>query len=174
MSSEYDREYWKRDYHPLWKPHMEKVKALKERLKSEFGDAITIDTGLGANSNEWLKMPPAEKAGPDLTLYHEYKVLCRVEVSGSEKVNVPPQNIWIRPDKYEVAKNKSEKYWFWMVYPNATWILDAEAIEPHKDNVITVAPYGKPEKYIEIPPSAAYPADALFEWISAEIERRNA
>lgn len=173
MSSKYDREYWKPDYQPLWKSHMEKVNALKELLSDKFGAALTIDTGLGANTNEWLKMPPPEKAGPDLTLYHEYKVLCHVEVSGSEKAKVPPQDIWVRPDKYEVAKSKSEKYWFWMVYPNATWVLDAEAIEPHKDNVITVAPYGKREKYIEIPFSAAYPVDALFEWISTELGRRN-
>lgn len=150
---------------------MEKVKSLNEKLEKEIPN-LGIRFGLGADTDKWLKFPPDEKGEPDFTIFYEYEKICYIEVSGSDKVKMkPPQDIWIRPDKYDHALSKDEETWFYMVYPNEVFVLNRKTIEPYKDNITTAYikknKHGRPipEKYIAIPCVKAYPEETLFEWI---------
>ncbi len=175
VSFQPDPEWFKGPYAHLWESHAEKVKALYDELVERFPDlADSIRVGLGADSSELIKIPPHQKDEPDLDVYYEYKLLCYIEVSGSEKVSVPPSDIWIRPGKITLGIEKEklgEPYWFYMVYPNNIWVLRATDAEPYLKNTLEVSPYGKREVYSEIPRTAAQPKGALFEWIEEQISK---
>lgn len=174
----YDLDFWKKlAYSKGWKPHMEKVEKLHDQLERGFPE-LGFKFGHGAKTDKWLRVPPDEKFGPDLTLFHEYKMLCYIEVSGSPKISIGPSNpdIWVLLGKHKFAKTKKKKYWFWMVYKNGTWLLDEELVERYEDNVQTKYikrnKWGRRvgEEYICIPYTKAYPTDRLFDWIKEQIE----
>lgn len=171
-----DPEFWKKiSYSTLWKRHWEKVEALREKLIKRFPQLEkSMKFGLGAITDEWLKIPPEEKGEPDITIYHEYKLVCYIEVSGSDKVKMP-KPIWIRPDKLEHAKSKEEETWFYMEYPNEIRVLTKETVEQYEDNIkivyIRKNKRGRrvPEKYIEIPYHESCVEEKMFEWIEEQI-----
>lgn len=180
MPFEPNPEFWKEvSYKKLWEKHMKEVNKLEDKLISKFPELKgCIKFGLGAKTKDWIKIPPDEKGEPDFTIFWNYKELCHIEVSGSDKVVMkPPENIWIRPDKFQNASNKKEKYWFYMVYKNGVFILDLEVIKPFKDRII-VAYIKKdpktgrrvPERYIAIPCANAFPESAMFDWIEKKIK----
>lgn len=173
VSFQPDPEWFKGPYAHLWKPHAEKVKALYDELVECFPDlANSIRVGLGADSNELIKIPPHQRDEPDLDVYHKYKLLCRIEISGSDKVRAPPSDIWIRPGKITLGVEKEkqgEPYWFYMVYPNNVCVIRATEAEPYKTNTVTVSPYGKREVYSQIPHSVTQPKEVLFKWIKGQI-----
>ena len=162
-----DPEFWKKiSYKTLWKRHWDKVKALREKLIQKFPQLEnSMKFGLGADTDKWLKIPPDRKGEPDIYVYHNYKPLCHIEVSGSDKVEMP-NNIWIRPDKLEAAKSEDVETWFYMVYPNEIRVVKKEAVEKYKDNIIRPRiKRGVPEKYITIPYEESLPEKAMFQWI---------
>lgn len=171
-----DPEYWKKiTYSTIWAKHKKQVLELKTKLEDNFPELKNaIKFGLGADSDEWLKIPPDEKAEGDLHLHKNYKKFCIIEVSGSDKIEVKDgDDIWIRPDKFEIAKQKSEEgiyYFFYMVYPNAVYVLTPEDVEPYKNDVFLHKPKGKPEKYIHIPCKKVRPADEMFSKIKQELD----
>ena len=173
VSFQPDPEWFKRPYSPLWKQHAGKVKALYDELIERFPNLEkSIHIGLGADSSELIKIPPHQKDEPDLDVYHKYKLLCHIEISGSEKVRVPPSDIWIRPGKITLGVEKEkqgEPYWFWMFYPKNICVLRATEAEPYLTNTITFSPYGKREVYSKIPHTASQSKDNLFKWIENQV-----
>jgi len=176
LVSGYDPEFFiKLQYSKGWGPHSENVRHLIDELKKRFPDrsVLGIKVGHGALTEEKLgyKPPKGEKFGPDLILFHKYECLCYIEVSGSTKIEINPYNpyIWVLLGKYNYAKKKTEKYWFWMVYPNGIWLLDKELVKRYEDNVQIHYPKGVPEKYIDVPYTEASSKDRLFEWIEEQI-----
>jgi hypothetical protein len=181
MPFEPDPEFWKNlTYSTAWKPHVEKVNRLESKIlkrfpKDKFSE-LGIKFGFGAKSTEWLKVPPDQKGEPDVELFYNYKKICYIEVTGSPKVDVPPKPIWIRPDKFDVAKKADRDTWFYTEYRNNTWVLNRDAVEPYKDNIVrplikTDPNTGKkiPEKYIEIPYEKAFKEDVMLNWIEKQI-----
>lgn len=171
-------EFWKElSYSTLWKRHWEKVEALRNKLIERFPQLEkSLKFGLGAITDEWLKIPPDEKGEPDFYIYHEYKLVCFVEVSGSDKVKMPDV-IWVRPDKMGHAQEKKEETWFYMVYPNEIRVLTKEVVKSHESNIITAYikwskdGRGKvPEKYIAVPYEESSGEDKMFEWIGKQIQ----
>ncbi len=170
-----DPEWFKGPYAHLWKQHAEKVKALVDELVSRFPSIKdSIRVGLGADSDRLVKVPPHQRDEPDLEIFHEYNLLCHIEVSGSDRVSVPPSDIWIRPGKIDLATEKEgqgQPCWFYMVYRNnAVWVIRPSDTQPYRDRIKHVAPYGKRETYVEIPYAAAHPKDYMFDWIEERIE----
>lgn len=167
-----DPEWFKGPYAPLWKQHKAKVDALREELIKRFPSLKeSIRVGLGADSEELIKIPPYQKDEPDLDIYHQYKLLCHIEVSGSDKVRVPPSDVWIRPGKITLGaerERKGEPYWFYMVYPNNIVVLRASDAEAFISDRVNVSPYGKREVYCEIPCTATDPKETLFKWIKEQ------
>lgn len=163
-------------YSKGWGPHSGNVKNLYQDLRKKFPDPsiLGIKIGHGAMTEDKLgyKPPKGEKFGPDLILFRKYECLCYIEVSGSTKIRIDPINpdIWILLGKYNYAKQKNEKYWFWMVYPNGIWLLDKELVEGYENNVNIHEPKGVPEKYIDVPYTKAYEKDKLFKWIEEQIK----
>lgn len=178
-----DPEYWKKlTYSKLWAKHKTEVQKLKDKIIGKFPELEKcIKMGLGAESDEWLKIPPDEKGEPDFEVFWEYKNLFYVEVSGSDKITMDTsKDIWIRPDKFKEASSKKSKYWFYMVYKNnGIFVLDTETVEKFKDNIIIARikpdpqnPEKKvPERYIAIPCSNAVSEDAMFNWIQNQIRK---
>jgi hypothetical protein len=178
--TEPDPDFWKGPYAKIWKKHVDNVKALKKELESRFPDIDKrIKYGLGALTDELLKIPPDERGEPDFTIYKEshgkYEPFCSIEVSGSDRVRMP-NVIWIRPDKLESAMKKKQTTWFYMVYPNEIRLVSRETLKKHEKDVHTH--YLKknpetgepiPEDYIHIPYKESYPADYLLGWIDGEL-----
>ena len=105
-------EYFKGPYAAQWRRHAENVKALHDELVRRFPVLEhSIWVGLGAESAELVQVPPHERGEPDLVPYHDYKLLCHIEVSGSasRNVRIPPEPIYIRPDKLDLAAKKEKE-----------------------------------------------------------------
>ena len=172
-----DPEFWKKlSYSTLWKRHWEKVETLKDEIIKRFPEfEKSMKFGLGAITDKWLKIPPDEKGEPDIYIYHEYKLVCFIEVFGSDKVKMP-NLIWIRPDKLRHAKAKIEETWFYMVYPNEIRVLTKETVERYESNIVTAyIKWNKdgrkvPEKYIAVPYEESCAEKEMFGWIGKQIE----
>ena len=170
-----DPEYFKGPYANQWKRHAENVIALRKELTTQFPVLQRpIRAGLGAESSELIQIPPHQKGEPDLEVYYNYRLLCHLEVSGSasRNVRIPPQPIYIRPDKLDLAQAKEdagEPYFLWMVYWNVTWLIRATDAMPYRSEVVGQNWYGVNEQYCQIPASVAQSRDYLFEWIKGEM-----
>ena len=80
-----DPEWFKGPYAYLWKPHAEKVKALRDDIVKRFPELEdSIRVGLGAESADLVKIPPYQKDDPDLDLFYSYRLLYHIEVSGRD------------------------------------------------------------------------------------------
>jgi len=175
-----DPEFWKKlSYSTLWKRHWEKVEALREKLIKKFPQLENaMRFGLGSITDKWLKIPPEEKGEPDIMIYHEYKLLCNIEVSGSDRVKMP-NNIWIRPDKLTHAKGRKEETWFYMEYPNEIRVLTKEIVEQYENNIVTprikwdkVRRTKVLEKYISVLYQDSLDKQRMFEWIAEQKGQR--
>jgi len=173
-----DPEFWKKStYSTLWRKHRNNVQELNFTLLQRFPELNgCIKEGLGAKTDEWLKIPPDEKNEPDLILHKDYKPFSCIEISGSDKVDMP-NNIWIRPAKIDEAVKKGILYFFYMVYKNEKRIVDIETAKKYRKNVkivhikknpTTGVPI--PEKYCEIPYEASKPIEELFDFIKEKLE----
>ena len=164
-------EYFKGPYASQWRRAAANVKALHDELVRRFPAlAHSIRAGLGAESAELIQVPPHQKGEPDLEVFHNYKLLCHIEVSGSasRNVHIPPQPILIRPDKLHLAAEKEaagEPYFFWMVYWNVTWLVRAPDALPYRLSIVNKNWYDRNERYCEIPYTVAHPHGYLFDWI---------
>lgn len=154
-----DPNYWKYDYSAGWAGHKKNVQALASKLMTRFPQ-ISLSYGYGATSDEFIDGSQPKRDEPDIYINNASEQVCTVEVSGSDKVRVPPNAIWVRLGKYEYAKKKlPAKSWFFMVYPltSSIFLLDVADIQPYENKVLTkklsTTGYQKPEKYIEIPHS---------------------
>ena len=170
-----DPEYYKRLYGGQWKRHADNVNSLRDDLIQRLPVLQhSIRTGLGADSPELVQVPPHEKDEADLEVFYNYELLCHIEVSGSasRNVRVPPEPIYIRVGKLELAKEKEdagEPYFFWMVYHDATWVVRSTDAWPHRGNAVTKNWYGANERYFEIPASLGQSPDGLFDWIAERV-----
>lgn len=169
-----ESEFFKGPYASLWRRHAQKTKALCAELVDLFPPLEGgIRIGLGADTDKWIKVPPHEKNEADIEVFADYKLVCHIEVTGSDKVRVPPADIWIRPGKIDLAverEDEGQPYWFYLVYPNKIWTLQASDAAPYRNKVKHVSPYGKPERYVVIPSTAAKPKKALFDWIAGRLK----
>jgi hypothetical protein len=153
------------------------VAALRDKLIERFPQLENaMRFGFGALTDKRLKIPPDEKGEPDFKLFQEYLPVCCIEVSGSDKLNMP-KPIWIRPDKLVRALNDKQETWFYMVYPNQIRVLTRETVQLYEKSVITVLikvdkKTGKkvPERYIEIPYEDSSEEEKMFGWISEQIK----
>ena len=170
-----DPEYFKGPYASQWRRHADNVKTLHVELVRRFPVLQrSINVGLGAESAELIQIPPHERGEPDLVVYHNYNLLCHIEVSGSasRNVRIPPQPIYIRPDKLDLAQakeNAGEPYFFWMVYWDSTWLVRSLDAQPYRNNLVNRNWYGVNEQYSQIPAAAAEPSGNLFEWVKDRI-----
>ena len=179
MAFQPDPEWFKGPYAHQWRRHADNVKGLHDELVRRFpilGPSIRV--GLGAESAELVQVPPHERGEPDLEVFYNYELLCRIEVSGSgsRNVQIPPQPIYIRPDKLDLARQKEdagEAYFFWMVYWDRTWLVRASDAMPHRQDVVKRNWYRVHESYCEIPFTVAKPDSELFDWIEAEMQERD-
>jgi hypothetical protein len=157
-------------YEPLWKQHSEKVKVLAGSITSRYPilkDGVVF--GFGAATDKYLDSKPREKNEPDINLRYNGKLLCSIEVSGTDKVAVPPGDIWLRPGKIGLSINKEVEgfpYWFWMKYKNKVYVLRAGELKGVKLTVEMMKLYKNvPERYARIPLLYAHPESYLFEWM---------
>ena len=175
MVYEPNPEWFKGPYASQWKRHADNVKALHDELVRRFPVLEhSIRAGLGAESADLVQIPPHEKGEPDLEIFHRYKLFCHIEVSGSasRNVHIPPQPIYIRPDKLDLAAKKEaadEPYFFWMVYWDVKWLVRTPDALPHRQTLVAKNWYGVDEVYCEIPYTAAKPSESLFEWVQGRL-----
>jgi len=97
-----DTEYWKKKYAGKWeegKARGEKIISLVEE------DGIKIEShGFLAESTEYSKESPNEKGIPDYKVKDTNVLL---ETTGTKHAR-PPNDVWIRDDKFEYAENHPE------------------------------------------------------------------
>ncbi len=95
VSFQPDPEWFKKGpYAKEWKSHKEKVERLQDKLVKRFPVLKgAIKTGLGALSDELLKIPPDQKDEPDLPLPYKYKVFVTL------KCQAPIAHVFVSPLK---------------------------------------------------------------------------
>jgi len=166
------KNYWRVKYGEReWEEGMKRESYVRDLLRKKFPQLSVEFTGFGAGKEKWIKLAPHEKGEPDITVSLNDKVILFVEVTGSYIVQREPNDIWIRPDKFNRAlRVRSEaETWFFVVYTERDFVLDIEAIMPFKDNVRVRYPKGVPERYIHVPWGNAYPKEKLFKRIAEEL-----
>jgi len=171
-----DKEYWRDIYEGEFQAGRDRQEYVLEVFskrfpKKSFPDLKIKETGFGAKTAKRIKLREHERGEPDKTVYYKGKAVCYIEVSGSDIQMTPDKEIWIRPDKFDHAKQKDEEVWFYMVYKNGDFLLDREAIEPYQDQVKTVYLKGPdiPERYISIPSTKAHSRKTFFDWLEEQI-----
>lgn len=196
-----DKEYWRDIYEGEFQAGKDRQEYVLEVFskrfpKEKFPNLEIKETGFGAETAERIELREHERGEPDKTVCYKGKVICYIEVTGSDIKMRPDDYIWIRPDKFKHAKHTEEKTWFYTVYKNGDFILDVPTITPFENDVRTRYPKRKcmdcgnifrsaykcpscgsrnivriPERYIHIPSPKAYPRSELFEWIEKEIRK---
>jgi len=159
-------DYYKLSYQPEWDRHSLNTQALIDEIKRKFPQ-VSLKKGLGADSAEWIDIPPGTKNEPDIEVWIQRKHSLSIEVSGSAKVSVPPKDIHILRKKLAVAEKSVHQgidYLFYMVYPNNTFTLTVPIVAAHRRDIV---PGGRlpGEKYIPIPPEQALPREEVFNHI---------
>ena len=96
------------------------------------------------------------------------RLFVSIEVSGTDSpnVSVPPEPIFIRPGKLTEAESHEVPYFFYLVYPNAVYVVDLPLAQAHRRNTVPQKIRGRVETYIAIPYSRAYPGSKLFDFIA--------
>lgn len=156
-----------------WKKHKGDVEEAKRQTLSRFPQLKgRIKHGLGALSAERIEFKPEEKHESDLMIHKDYKRVCDIEVTGSDKIIPGPTvSLWILDGKYNHAKSSGVETWFWMHYPRAgkIYILSLRTVSKYENNKKTVyikkdpkTGRGIPETYIEIPFDKAVTVDDFF------------
>jgi len=157
-------------YKSEWPKHAQNVNSLIEEIKKRFPQ-VSLRTGLGAESDERIDIPPAKKNEPDIEVWLTRRHLISIEVTGSDKVLVPPGDIWILAKKLTVGKEsiiQGIDYLFYLVYPNNSFTLTVDIVNEYRRSV---GPGGRlpGEKYIKIPAGRALPREEVFNYIRAKI-----
>lgn len=157
-------DYFKPSYQREWKRHSQNVKGLAEEIRVRFPQ-VSLTTGLGATSPEWLDIPPGKKNEPDIQVWLLRKHVLSIEVTGSDKALVPPEDIFILTKKLPLAEKSLQQgidYLFYTVYPNNTFTLTVPIVRAHRRNI---GPGGRlpGERYIKIPPERALPRETVFK-----------
>lgn len=198
-----DKEHWRDIYESEFQAGRNRQEYVLEVFskwfpKEKFPNLKIKETGFGAETAERIELREHERGEPDKTVYYKGKVICYIEVSGSDIEMRPNDYIWIRPDKFKHAKQVKEETWFYNVYTNGDFILDVNTITPFENDVRTRYPKRKclecgaifrptnkcpkcssfnitriPEDYIHIPSQKAYPRNRLFEWIRNKLSKAN-
>lgn len=150
-------DYWKESYgEEDWRRHSQNVNTLLKDLRLRFPQ-VTWTTGLGAQTAERLDIPPDRKGEPDIKGWWMRKHFVSIEVSGtgSPKVEVPPDDIYIRPDKIAEAQSTRVPFFFYMVYQKSTIAVPLATAVKFKASQIRRQIRGKTEVYSSIPASHA-------------------
>ena len=171
-----DKEYWRDIYEGEFQAGRDRqeyvLSAFGKRFpKESFPDLKIKETGFGAETAQRIELREHERGEPDKTIFYKGKVVCYLEVSGSDIKMTPNKDIWIRPDKFAHAKRKNQETWFYMVYRNGDFLLNKGDIEPYEDQVKTVYLKGPdiPERYILVPSTRAHPREIFFDWLEKQI-----
>lgn len=77
-------DYYKLSYQHEWERHHQNVKALAVEIKERFPQ-VSLSPGLGADSAEWIDIPPGKKNEPDIEVWLLRKHVLSIEVTGSGK-----------------------------------------------------------------------------------------
>jgi len=102
--------FWKEKYKEKWEEEKTRIIAVIEKLKRYFSDPkLKFEIfGFGTNTNQIIKNHPVEKGIPDIIIIYEkngfnYGIVL-LEITGTQRME-KTDDIWIRPDKFEFAKN---------------------------------------------------------------------
>ena len=171
-----NKEYWRNIYEGEFQAGRDRqeyvLNVLSKRFpEKKFPDLEIKETGFGAETAKRIKLRKHERGEPDKTVYYKGEVICYMEVSGADIEMAPDKDIWIRPDKFDHAKQKEEETWFYMVYKSGDFLLNREVIEPYTDQVKTVYLKGPdiPERYISIPSIKAHSREKFFDWLEKQV-----
>lgn len=159
-------DYYKNPYQGEWERHSQNVKSLAKEIEVRFPQ-VSLTTGLGATSAERLDIPPRNKNEPDIEVWLLRKHVLSIEVTGSNKVRVPPENIHILRKKLPVAEKSLQQgidYLFYTVYPNNTFTLTVPIVYYYRLNIVSSGRV-LGEYYIKIPPTQALSRKEVFRRI---------
>lgn len=162
-------DYWKSSYGERhWGKHAGNVHTLVAELGERFPQATWEVGGLGAATGSRLDIPPHRKGEPDIRGWWMRKHFVSIEVSGTDspRVSVPPDPIFIRPGKVIEAESQGVPYFFYLVYANATYVVDLRLAQAYRRETIPMNIRGRVETYITIPYQNAYAGSEIFTFMA--------
>lgn len=164
-------DFFKNPYRSEWKRHRDNVNKLLDEIKLRY-PIVSFKMGLGATTGDWVDIPPERKNEADIEVWWRVHIIS-IEVTGSAKVKVPPESIWILAKKLPVAMgeiNLGRDYIFYASYSSGDFVIPAQLVYKHNRDIKILSKAGS-ERYIEIPPSEALPGKELFTIIGDKLWR---
>jgi len=161
-------DYYKEPYQDRWEAHSRNVNSLAKEIKVRF-PKVSVTTGLGATSSERLDIPPDNKNEPDIEVWLLHRHVLSIEVTGSDKVSVPPKPIYVLAKKLLQAEKSLQQgidYLFYVIYPNNSFTLTVPIVGYYRRNIV-LGGRVQGERYIKIPPEQALPGEEVFRRIQS-------
>lgn len=124
---------------------------------------LGVEYGHGADERGVIPMSNHTPNEPDLFIKLFGVIIGAVEVSGSDKARVPPNDMLVRLGKLEHAMASDYQTWFLMVYPRRTVVLTSSDAFYCRNNTTKIE--GDRDLYVRVPYSMARPVGELFDWL---------
>ncbi len=168
--------YWKNEYRHTWEEERERIRRVEEKIREHVPDLVFERFGFGTDTSEMIRRHPREKGIPDIAIVYKKNgftyILTLLEVTGTAKSIREEDGLWIRPDKFEFARNHPHLDIYIAHYVNTLDLLrfiPASAPEslpqPEEKSV-----GGRTELYIELPPS--HPLITSLEEFAEHLRRK--
>lgn len=103
----------KQTFNHLWSKAASKCLILKDEIEKKF-PYLVVTPGHGALDAQEHDSKDESAGAPDLYIWHGQKLICAVEVTGSDKVI--PYNIWLGAHKVKFARNAEYPIGFFLFY----------------------------------------------------------
>jgi hypothetical protein len=101
-------------FNHLWDKASYQCNLLKREIEKQY-PYLTIVAGLGALDNEEHDSSNKEHGAPDLYIYYGQKLICAIEVTGSDKVS-NPWKVWIGKHKIDFARKQKYPIGFFFFF----------------------------------------------------------
>lgn len=105
----------KQTFRHLWDKAAVQCRILKVEIESRF-PYLTVTPGHGALDAEEHDSKDEQSGAPDLYIWYNQKLVCAIEVTGSDKVI--PWIIWLGAHKVEFARRAEYPIGFFLFYGN--------------------------------------------------------
>ena len=100
-------------FNHLWDKAAYQCKILKDEIEKRY-PFLTVTPGHGALDADEHDSKDEQPGAPDLYVWHNQRLICAIEVTGSDKVI--PYNIWLGAHKVAFARKAEYPIGFYLFY----------------------------------------------------------
>jgi len=160
------------NYIGLWQKSAYLENLVKKEIEKRY-PALRIETGKGVGS-KFVTADTAPVGAPDLFVFYGNRLICEIEVTGSDKV-IPP-TVWFGHHKFRYTKSLKDPdsygaFFFYGPKHQVRYFATASDIFRHTKGEAIKNIRGLKEKYHIIPAVYLKSERGFWEWLQCRIER---